>query len=53
MQQGILKRIINLGLPDSFVEHGTREEILAVCGLDEDSILERIQNTAAELQQQP
>ena len=26
--------VLNLGLPDHFVEHGTREELLALCGLD-------------------
>jgi 1-deoxy-D-xylulose-5-phosphate synthase len=26
--------VLNLGLPDQFVEHGTREELLAQCGLD-------------------
>lgn len=26
--------VLNLGLPDQFIEHGTREELLAQCGLD-------------------
>ncbi|MEQ1438675.1 1-deoxy-D-xylulose-5-phosphate synthase [Fontimonas sp. SYSU GA230001] len=26
--------VLNLGLPDHFVEHGTREELMALCGLD-------------------
>jgi 1-deoxy-D-xylulose-5-phosphate synthase len=26
--------VLNLGLPDEFIEHGTREELLAICGLD-------------------
>jgi 1-deoxy-D-xylulose-5-phosphate synthase len=30
--------VLNLGLPDHFVEHGTREELLAQCGLDTASI---------------
>jgi 1-deoxy-D-xylulose-5-phosphate synthase len=25
---------LNIGLPDSFVEQGTREELLSLCGLD-------------------
>jgi 1-deoxy-D-xylulose-5-phosphate synthase len=29
----------NLGLPDKFLEHGSRNEILAECGLDEEGIL--------------
>ncbi len=30
---------LNLGLPDHFVEHGRREELLADCGLDASGIL--------------
>jgi 1-deoxy-D-xylulose-5-phosphate synthase len=30
----------NLGLPDKFLEHGTREEILSEAGLDENGILD-------------
>jgi 1-deoxy-D-xylulose-5-phosphate synthase len=32
--QGIEKPILILGLPDEFIEHASREEILADCGLD-------------------
>jgi 1-deoxy-D-xylulose-5-phosphate synthase len=35
--------VLNLGLPDHFVEHGTREELLAQCGLDAAGILRAIQ----------
>jgi len=35
--------VLNLGLPDHFVEHGTREELLAQCGLDTASILRAVQ----------
>ncbi|SEP78175.1 1-deoxy-D-xylulose-5-phosphate synthase [Solimonas aquatica] len=35
--------VLNLGLPDQFVEHGTREELLAQCGLDTAGILRAIQ----------
>jgi len=31
---GLSPRIVNLGLPDSFGEHGTPSELLAACGLD-------------------
>lgn len=34
--------IINLGLPDRFVEHGTTSELLAECGLDTAGILRAI-----------
>lgn len=32
--QGYRARALNLGLPDRFVEHGSREQLLAECGLD-------------------
>jgi 1-deoxy-D-xylulose-5-phosphate synthase len=35
--------VLNLGLPDHFVEHGTREELLAQCGLDSAGIQRSIQ----------
>ena len=35
--------MLNLGLPDHFVEHGTREELLAQCGLDSAGIQRAIQ----------
>jgi len=34
--------VINLGLPDSFVEHGTTSQLLAECGLDAEGILSSI-----------
>ena len=36
-------QVLNLGLPDHFVEHGTREELMAQCGLDDAGILRAIQ----------
>ncbi len=41
-KQKILMPVLNIGLPDYFVEQGTREECLAECGLDTKSILEKI-----------
>lgn len=35
--------VLTLGLPDQFVEHGTREELLAQMGLDASGILRSIQ----------
>ncbi len=40
---GISMPVLNLGLPDSFVEQGSREEILALCGLDKGGILRAIE----------
>ncbi len=38
----ILMPVLNIGLPDSFIEQGTREELLAICGLDVQSITDKI-----------
>ncbi|MGQ0501475.1 MAG: 1-deoxy-D-xylulose-5-phosphate synthase [Panacagrimonas sp.] len=35
--------VINLGLPDQFVEHGTREELMAQIGLDSAGVLRAVQ----------
>jgi len=45
--QQILMPVLNLGLPDAFVEQGTREELLAECGLDTQSILASIEKFCA------
>jgi len=36
--------VLNLGIPDRFVEQGTREQCLSQCGLDSAGILAAIQN---------
>ncbi|MCQ8130117.1 transketolase C-terminal domain-containing protein, partial [Methylomonas rivi] len=41
--QRILMPILNIGLPDRFVEQGSREELLSLCGLDAKGILASIQ----------
>ncbi|MEN8261084.1 MAG: 1-deoxy-D-xylulose-5-phosphate synthase [Pseudomonadota bacterium] len=38
----VMMPILNLGLPDAFVEQGTREELLAACGLHAQGILKTI-----------
>ncbi len=38
----LLKAVLNIGLPDEFVEQGTREELLSQCGLDTAGILAQI-----------
>ncbi len=35
--------VLNLGLPDRFVAHGSRDELLAQCGLDTAGVLRAIQ----------
>jgi 1-deoxy-D-xylulose-5-phosphate synthase len=39
----ILMPVLNLGLPDYFVEQGTREECLTECGLDAQGILTSVE----------
>jgi 1-deoxy-D-xylulose-5-phosphate synthase len=41
-REALLAPVLNLGLPDSFVEHGKREEQLAWAGLDTDGVLASI-----------
>ncbi len=39
----ITTRVLNLGLPDRFQDHGTREELLAEAGIDAAGILHQIE----------
>jgi len=41
---GLNVKVKNLGLPDKFLGHGTREEVLSEAGLDEEGILKAIKN---------
>ena len=34
--------ILNIGIPDSYIEHGSRQDCLAMAGLDTDGILEQV-----------
>ena len=45
--QKILMPVLNLGLPDYFVEQGTREQLLSECGLDVQGILARVEKFCA------
>ena len=40
--QGIAAPILNLGLPDRFIEHGSRADMLRDAGLDATSIVEQV-----------
>lgn len=39
---GYSPRVVRLGLPDTFVEHGTVDELRAICGIDRESIRQKI-----------
>jgi len=45
--QRILMPVLNIGLPDCFVEQGTREELLSLCGLDVQGIVDSIKQFCA------
>lgn len=44
LDHDIQMAVINLGLPDQFVEHGEREQILSLCGLDANGIIKAVQD---------
>ena len=37
--QGVTVPVLQLGLPDRFIEHGDPAKLLAECGLDQDGIV--------------
>jgi 1-deoxy-D-xylulose-5-phosphate synthase len=41
---GRVDRVLCRGVPDRFIEHGTREELLAQCGLDVASVVEGVRD---------
>lgn len=43
-EAGLAVEVINLGLPDSYIEHAQREEQLAACGLDAAGIVQRVRS---------
>lgn len=42
--KGLVKPILQLGLPDTYIEHGNPADMLAACGLDAKGIVDRIEN---------
>jgi len=44
---GVTIPLVMLGIPDRFVEHASREQQLAECGLDADGIYQRVQGEMA------
>ncbi|MBI5462102.1 MAG: 1-deoxy-D-xylulose-5-phosphate synthase [Gammaproteobacteria bacterium] len=52
-EQGYTIRALNLGLPDGFIEHGSREQLLAECGLDVAGIEDRIRRHVADVDCHP
>ncbi|HEX6828284.1 MAG TPA: 1-deoxy-D-xylulose-5-phosphate synthase, partial [Burkholderiales bacterium] len=48
--RGVAAPVLQLGLPDAFIDHGDPAELLARCGLDGKGIIASIQRRLAELQ---
>ncbi len=44
---GAVREVVRLGLPDRFVEHGAVGELRRACGIDAESLAERIKGFAA------
>jgi 1-deoxy-D-xylulose-5-phosphate synthase len=44
LSQGIAMKILNIGLPDSFIKHGTQQEIHQELGLDAQGIIDKVTN---------
>jgi 1-deoxy-D-xylulose-5-phosphate synthase len=47
--QGIVMPVLNLGLPDVFLNHGTHSDLLDACGLSSSAIVETVQHRLAKL----
>ena len=47
LSQGIMKKILNIGLPDNFIKHGTQAEIHQELGLDSQGIIDKIKQFIA------
>lgn len=50
-QNNVAKFILNLGLPDEFLEQGTHEEMLQDCGLDTQGICQKIMQSVQMLKE--
>lgn len=49
-QQGVQVEILNLGLPDRFIDHGKPEDLLSQCGLDAKGIFKQIDERHTSIQ---
>jgi len=47
-KKNITKKLLIIGMPDQFVEHGTQEEVQKACGLDALSIESKIVNALSK-----
>ncbi len=49
VNRGITPRVLNLGLPDRFVDHGRPQDLLSACRLDAAGILHSIRERLAQI----
>ena len=47
--EGIVVNILNIGIPDRYIEHGSREDCLAMAELDANGIFEQINNRLKDI----
>ena len=47
---GIVKPLLQLGLPDKFIDHGDAQQLLAQCGLDADGIVSSIRQRIGKVE---
>ena len=48
MENGFSGKLKRLGMPDTFVEHGSRDQILTMLGLDENGVANTIQEMVSK-----
>ena len=51
LENGYNGQLKKLGLPDEFVEHGKRDDLLAILGLDTKGILQTVRNLSKQVEQ--
>ncbi len=47
-RSGLRNRVLQLGLPDTFIDHGSHAQLLAQCGLDAEGITRAIEQAMTE-----
>ncbi|MDA0728973.1 MAG: 1-deoxy-D-xylulose-5-phosphate synthase [Bacteroidetes bacterium] len=50
MEQGYAAKVVRLGVPDRYIEHGTQEELYAECGYDAAAIVARAREMCMDRQ---
>jgi len=48
MESGVIRPVLQLGLPDRFIDHGDPAKLLASCGLDAAGIAKSIRERFVE-----